>query len=241
MSDTLYIVIPAYNEEAMIEPVLREWYQVIEQHNGEGNSRLVVIDDGSSDRTYSIIKRMAEDSPLLRVITKENSGHGPTLLFGYQYAIAAGNADYIFQTDSDGQTAASDFETFWALRKSYDMVIGHRIAREDGIQRIVVTRALKRIISLIFRENIPDANTPFRLMNAERLREVLEAVPENFYLSNVLISVIYIKRNYKVKFVPIRFRKRQGGINSLNMMKIAKIGMAAMKDFLYLRNKIEHR
>lgn len=240
MSDTLYIVIPAYNEEAVIEQVIREWYQVIEQHNEQGNSRLVVIDDGSSDRTYSIIKSMAEDMPLLAPVTKKNSGHGPTLLFGYQYAVKTGHTDYIFQTDSDGQTVASDFETFWALRKSYDMVIGHRIARKDGIQRMFVTRTLKMIVNLIFREKIPDANTPFRLMNAERLKEALESVPENFYLANVLISIIYIKRNYKVKFVPITFRERQGGTNSLNMVKIFKIGMAAIKDFLYLRNKIEH-
>lgn len=240
MSDTLYIVIPAYNEEAVIEQVIQEWYQVIEQHNGKGTSRLVVIDDGSSDRTYAMIKRMAEDMPLLAPVTKENSGHGPTVLFGYQYAVKRGNADYIFQTDSDGQTAASDFETFWDLRKSYDMVIGQRIGRRDGMRRIFVTRMLKMIVNFIFREKIPDANTPFHLMKADRLKDVLESVPENFYLANVLISIIYIKKNYKVKFVPITFRERQGGTNSLNMIKIFKIGMAAIKDFLYLRNKIEH-
>ena len=49
---SLYIVIPAYNEEENIEQVLEGWYPIVEKHRGNGCSRLVVIDDGSRDRTY---------------------------------------------------------------------------------------------------------------------------------------------------------------------------------------------
>ena len=49
--DKLYIVIPAYNEEANIEQVIRDWYSVVEKVGGE--SRLVIIDDGSKDSTFA--------------------------------------------------------------------------------------------------------------------------------------------------------------------------------------------
>ena len=50
--DKLYIVIPAYNEQDNIELVVNDWYPIIEKHNGNGQSRLVIIDDGSKDSTY---------------------------------------------------------------------------------------------------------------------------------------------------------------------------------------------
>ena len=101
MSDKLYIVIPAYNEEENIEDVIREWYPNVLM--GSEGSKLLVIDDGSRDGTADKLKKLQEEFPLLDVRHKQNSGHGPTILTGYRYAIDEG-ADYIFQTDSDGQT-----------------------------------------------------------------------------------------------------------------------------------------
>jgi glycosyltransferase involved in cell wall biosynthesis len=66
-------------------------------------------------------------------------GHGSAVLYGYRYAIK-NNADYVFQTDSDNQTNPAEFEQFWQLRKKYDAVIGNRVHRQDGIQRIMVER-----------------------------------------------------------------------------------------------------
>ena len=139
---SLYIVIPAYNEEENIEQVLEGWYPIVEKHRGNGCSRLVVIDDGSRDRTYEILAAYAKKHPLTIALHKENSGHGATLLYGYQYALEQG-ADYIFQTDSDGQTLPEEFEAFWEKKDRNDMVIGNRNKREDGFSRVLVTKTLK--------------------------------------------------------------------------------------------------
>ena len=53
--DVLYVVIPAYNEAANIRRTVNEWYPVVEKHNEEGLSRLVIINDGSRDQTYDIV------------------------------------------------------------------------------------------------------------------------------------------------------------------------------------------
>lgn len=228
--DKLFIVIPVYNEEANIRDVIEDWYPVVEKHNGNGESRLVLIDDGSKDSTYSIIQDCAQKYPLIKAITKQNEGHGATVLYGYNCAIENG-ADYIFQTDSDGQTLPSEFEQFWKCRKEHEMVIGHRSKREDGFSRYVVTKVLKATLKICFGVTVTDANTPFRLMNADILKENLKYVPKKFNLSNVIISVIYAKKKYNVKYIPITFRPRQGGVNSINLKKIFKIGVQAMKDF----------
>lgn len=235
--DVLYIVIPAYNEEKNIEKVIDDWYPIVEKYNGDGKSRLVIIDDGSRDNTYGIISKCAETRPLLKAITKDNSGHGATVLYGYHYALK-NNADYVFQTDSDGQTLSEEFHQFWKQRTEYDMIIGLRNKRQDGFARIFVTKTLKFVIRICFKVAVSDANTPYRLMSSDSLRSVVEEVPKDFNLSNVLISVIYAKRKMKVKYIPITFRPRQGGKNSINMKSIFKIGRKALGDFITLNRQI---
>lgn len=234
--DKLYIVIPAYNESENIVDVIEQWYPVVEKCGAE--SRLVIIDDGSRDQTYAIMQEYAKDKPQFLPLTKANSGHGATLLFGYHYALENG-ADYIFQTDSDGQTVADEFWQFWELRDRYDMVIGNRTARQDGKSRVFVTKVLKLVIRCSFGVYVPDANTPFRLMKANTLQANIDLIPKDFNLSNVIISVIYAKRKLAVKYIPISFRPRQGGVNSINMKKIFRIGVRALKDFTEINRTLK--
>lgn len=234
--DKLYIIMPAYNEEANIKDVIDSWYPVVEKIGKE--SRLVIIDDGSKDNTYKIMKELSKDKKQFIPITKDNSGHGATVLYGYNYALNE-KCDYVFQTDSDGQTNPDEFYEFWDLRKDYDMVIGHRNTREDGFSRVVVTKVLKLVIKLCFRVSVTDANTPFRLMEAKKLKENLKYIPKDFNLSNVILSVIYAKKKEKVKFIPITFRPRQGGVNSINLKRIFKIGIQALKDFRKINKSLK--
>lgn len=226
--DTLYITIPAYNEEENIEHVINDWYPIVEKIGND--SKLVIIDDGSKDMTYNIMQKYSKDLEHLIPINKKNSGHGATLLYAYNYAIES-DVDYIFQTDSDGQTIPKEFWKLWDNRKDYDMLIGHRKGRQDGFARVFVTKVLKIVLKICFKENIKDANTPFRLIKTSTLKKYINLIPKDYNLSNVMISVIYAKNKLAVKYYPITFRPRQGGVNSINLKRIFKIGRQALKDF----------
>ena len=233
--DKLYIIIPAYNEEANIQLVAREWHEVVA---GIGqDSRLVIINDGSKDQTYEKLCALQAELPQLLPVTKENGGHGATVLYGYFYALEHG-ADYIFQTDSDGQTLASEFQGFWEQRNEKKVLIGYRNHREDGISRIFVTKVLKMVLFLIFGIRVTDANTPYRLMPKKLLQKYIVKVPENFNLSNVMLTVLFLRGKENVQFIPITFRPRQGGVNSINLKKITKIGIQAVKDFRTIKKNL---
>jgi dolichol-phosphate mannosyltransferase len=229
MSETLYIVMPAYNESENIENVVKQWHPIVEKISKE--SKLVIVDDSSKDQTFEILNQLTHKFPNLVALQKPNSGHGKTCLFSYNYAIN-NNATWVFQTDSDGQTDPNEFQLFWENRNNFDFIIGKRIDRMDGLSRLFVTKVLSLIIIAVFRVYVRDANTPFRLMKAEKLKEILPKLPINAFLANVYISVLIVKYKLSLLWIPISFKERQGGENSINLKKIFKIGVDSLKDFV---------
>lgn len=235
--EKLYIIIPAYNEGMNIEQCIDDWYPIVEKHNGDGESRLVIINDGSKDDTYEIMQKLTKDKPLFTPLTKTNGGHGHTVLYGYRYAIEHG-VDYIFQTDSDGQTDPAEFEEFWEAGRRYDAVLGNRIERGDGKDRKFVENIVCLLLRMIFGVKVRDANAPFRLMKASLVEKYINKLPEDFNIPNIMFTTYFVYHHEKVKFIPITFKPRQGGVNSINIKKIVRIGWKAVGDFRKLRREI---
>lgn len=229
--DTIYFVLPAYNEEANIEDVIKQWHPVCEKIKAEGNeARLVIANDGSKDKTFAIMHGLQTKYPLLEPLNKPNSGHGATVLYLYRFAIEKG-ANYIFQTDSDGQTMPDEFWQMWENRDKFDFQIGTRGGRQDGASRVFVTKTLRLVVWLMFHVWVKDANTPFRLLKVDKLKPILDIIPQDYNLANVAVSAIAVRWNYNIGWYPITFRPRQGGVNSINMKRIFKIGWKALADF----------
>ncbi len=234
--EILYIVMPAYNEEENISNVVKSWYPLLDGKSE--NSRLVVADSGSTDRTHAILMNLKKDYPKLEVLTNTEKQHGPKLIALYDYAIKH-KADYLFQTDSDGQTNPEEFNSFWEQRKEYMGIFGHRIKRGDGNMRAFVEKVVCFILKIYFGVNLPDANAPFRLMNVHTLEKYLYKLPENYNLPNIMITTYYSYYHEKMKFCPISFKPRQGGKNSINISKIVKIGWKAVGDFKKLKKEMK--
>ena len=224
-------VMPAYNEAENIEKTIEQWYPIVEKLSlVRTTSLLVIANDGSKDNTFAIMERLKKKYPLFVPLDKPNSGHGATVLYLYRYAVEQG-ADYIFQTDSDGQTNPNEFWQMWKNRDIFDFQIGYRNKRQDGAGRIFVTKVLRIVVWLMFHEWVTDANTPFRLMRSDKLQKIMNVIPQDFFLCNVAISAIAVKWKYKIGWYNISFKPRQGGVNSINMTRIFKIGWNALKDF----------
>lgn len=236
--EKLIIVMPAYNEAENLPVVVKEWHAVAERIVAEGDHcSLVIANDGSKDNTMEVLRKLKESFPLLQPVDKANSGHGATVLYLYRYAIENG-ADYVFQTDSDGQTLPEEFWPMWENRNKASFHIGTRGGRQDGISRIFVTKTLRLVVWLMFRVWVKDANTPFRLMRAGKLAAVMQFIPSDFFLANVAVSAISIKKGYSVAWYPITFRQRQGGVNSINIKRIIRIGWKALSDFRLINRNL---
>lgn len=235
--ETLFIVMPAYNEEANIEDVIKQWYGILE---GKGeNSRLVIADSGSSDKTHEIITQLKNEKyPKLEILSDTDRYHGPKVIALYNYAIKNG-ADYIFQTDSDGQTNPDEFAKFWDMRKSYDGIFGNRTVRGDGNDRAFVEKVVCFLLRVYYGVKVPDANAPFRLMKADVVKKYLYMLPSDYNLPNIMITTYYAFYNESMAFEEITFKPRQAGINSVNIPRIIKIGWKALGDFHKLKKKMK--
>lgn len=234
--DTLYIVMPAYNEEENITGVVEQWYPILE---GKAEaSRLVIADYGSKDKTHTILQELKKSRfPKLEILTNDNQFHGPKVIALYDYAIKNG-ADFIFQTDSDGQTNSDEFENFWRQRNDYEGIFGNRTIRGDGKDRAFVEKVVCFLLKLYFGVDVPDANAPFRLMKAETVKKYLYKMPDDYNLPNIMMTTYFSHYKERMVFQEISFKPRTAGVNSVNIPKIVKIGWKALGDFHSLKKEM---
>lgn len=235
--DSLYIVMPAYNEEANIEGVIDSWYPLL---NGKGtDSKLVVADKGSTDRTHEILLYLKSTKyPKLEILENDNKFHGPKVISLYDYAIK-NNIDYVFQTDSDGQTNPDEFEEFWQMRNEYDGIFGYRPIRGDGKNRAFVEHVVCLLLKLYFGVDVPDANAPFRLMKCDIVKKYLYKMESDYNLPNIMMTTYYAYYKEKMTFKEISFKPRIAGKNSVNILKIIKIGGKALGDFRMFKKNMK--
>ena len=236
--DTLYVVMPTYNEEANIEAVVEKWYGVVESA-GEA-SRLVVADSGSTDRTHEILESLQARYPKLVILADTIRYHGPKVIALYNYAIEQ-KADFVFQTDSDDQTNPAEFPAFWTDRHQFDGIFGYRRVRGDGEIRAGVEKVVCLLLRLFFSVKVPDANAPFRLLNCEVLKKYMGRFREDYNLPNIMVTAFFAFYGERTGFREITFKPRTAGVNSVNLKRIFMIGVKALSDFAQFRRGMKRQ
>ncbi len=230
--DSLYVVMPAYNEVANIEQTVKMWYPVLD--GKADSSRLVIADSGSTDGTHEKLLELQKQYPKLTILSETGKQHGPKVIALYDHAIK-NNIDYVFQTDSDGQTDPAEFAAFWQLRGEYDGIFGHRNVRGDGKARAFVEHVVCFLLRLYFGVKVPDANAPFRLMKVGVVKRYLYKMESDYNLPNIMMTTYFVHYKERCTFRTLSFKPRQGGVNSINIPKIVKIGWKALGDFHKLK------
>jgi glycosyltransferase involved in cell wall biosynthesis len=234
----LTVVMPAYNEGACIENVARTWLSFLDEWKSKSVSHthgvLLVVNDGSKDRTGEILARLAKEDPRLCLVNQKNSGHGAAVLRGYNEALAMGS-DYVFQTDSDDQFSPADFWSLWEARDSSPFVTGYRQARSDATHRLVIAKIVLILNFLLFGAWLKDANIPYRLIQADFLRSLLEMFPDSVFAPNIFLSVLAKKAGCDLQEIPIKHVERTTGTVSIVRWRLIKSCFRCLKELLTFR------
>ena len=221
------VVIPVFNEEKLIGECINEWLNVLDSVNL--NYEILIIDDGSSDATISIVERYG-DNQNIQVIIKQNEGHGPTILAGYKRAV--GIAEWVFQADSDNEISPNQFSALWSRRQGQDAVIAWRQGRNQTTVRRLVTFFARVTTKVLFRCHLRDVNIPFRLIRSETLTILLEKIPSDTFAPNIALSGALSLMNFQVEECPVVFNERIVGESSLSNLGALRKGGRALLELI---------
>jgi dolichol-phosphate mannosyltransferase len=241
MSVYFSIVMPAYNEEECIEQVVVLWTSFLKQTFPDKPTRLIVINDGSKDKTKDILDQIAPKIDNLCVVHQPNGGHGNAVVNGYHKAVEL-QSEYVFQTDSDDQFITEDVLKLWAKRDASNFILGYRAVRFDAPARLVITRILKYTIFLAYGTFINDANIPFRLIKGDYLKKLLAQLPNpEPFAPNIFLAVMAKKAGQQSFDISITHKERQTGTVSILRWKLLKVCMQSFGELLRFRLELNDK
>ncbi len=187
------VITPTYNEAKAIGEVVKQ----IRAHQ----LNIIVIDDGSSDKTSEIAK--AQGATVLR--NETNEGKGASLIRGFNYALAQ-DFDAVITMDGDGQHLASDIPYFIRLATYSDsgIFIGNRMTKPKSMPwlRFLTNSFMSWLISKVARQNIPDTQCGFRLIKKDVLKSIEFKTHKYETESEILIKASRL--GFKIESVPVK-------------------------------------
>jgi glycosyltransferase involved in cell wall biosynthesis len=164
----LSVVLPAHNEEAAIAGTIQSVVSVLDEWGLD--FEVIVVNDGSKDRTQAIVEEIATNDRRVRLLNHPvNQGYGAALVSGFE--AVSGDKTLVFFMDSDGQFDIRDLERFFALIEEYDAVLGYRIHRQDTWVRKLNAWGWKMLVRLVFGLHVRDVDCAFKLYPARFFRE----------------------------------------------------------------------
>ena len=201
------VVIPAYNEAAVISEVVTSLASAGPWHE------IIVVDDGSTDGTCA----RATSAGATVVRHPYNKGNGAAVKSG----IRTSTGEYVLIVDGDGQHPGEDAVRLTERLGEYDLVIGARSVSTQATQlRRFGNAALNRFASHLSGREIPDLTSGFRAARREYLREFIHLLPNGFSTPTTT-TLAFIKAGYNVRFEPIDARQRVG----TSKIKLARDGV----------------
>jgi glycosyltransferase involved in cell wall biosynthesis len=156
----LSVFFPAYNDSGTIASLVITAIQTARTLTRE--FEVIVVNDGSADRTGEILDELARAYPEVRVVTHErNRGYGGALRSGF----AAATREFVFYTDGDAQYDPAEMAVLWnRVADDVDLVNGYKISRSDPLHRIIVGRIYHHTVKLLFGLRVRDVDCDFRLL-----------------------------------------------------------------------------
>lgn len=226
MRDRLCVVMPVYNEEAAIGPVLGKWDDALAALGIDYEIR--PYNDGSKDGSLDVMREIAAGRPRISVRNKENGGHGNTILTGYREAAADG-FDWVFQIDSDDEMGPEKFGELWNRRGEFDFGVGIRDGRKQALPRKIVSFISRLCVRLFYGRSVWDVNTPYRLMRVSAFRDFFMNIPLSTFAPNVILSGLAGAAGLKRFEMRVPQHDRTTGEVSIKKWKLLK---AAARSFM---------
>lgn len=214
------IVLPIHNEYENLNLLLSEWNEELKKIT-HISFEFVLVEDGSTDGTKELIKKLEDIYPILNLSSKKKRGYTRAVLDG----IASSNGDYILCTDSDNQIKVKSLvDNISKLPEENFFLIGYRNPRRDPINRIIYSKLFKVLHIILFKTKLKDPSCPFVIGK----KKTFDLLPPNFL--NMMTEGFWwgfiatcSKMKIGLREVSIEHFARKSGVASYGFLKLPGI------------------
>ncbi|MDP2649426.1 MAG: glycosyltransferase family 2 protein [bacterium] len=226
------IFFPFWNEEKNIERVVLQ--ALIIAPKAALKWEIIIVDDGSSDGTLEIARKIKEKNPNIRIISHEpNRGYGAALKEGFENA----KYKYIVFTDGDGQFDFSEVSKFIEKIETCDLVIGYRKKREDKLLRHILMNLLKIWDFVFFGFWFRDIDCGFKMFEKESLGKIMPFRSEGAMITTEILAKA-IRKKLKIKQVEVtHYPRRFGTPSGANIPVVARAVLESLILWLDIHNR----
>lgn len=229
----LSIIIPAYNEENRIKQTLLAIHDYLE--NKGYQSEIIVVDDGSTDKTTELVEKYAEKIPNLRLVSYEkNQGKGNAVKIGIEEA----KGELILFTDADNSTPIEELSNLQKAlsENNADIAIGSRYLPDSNVKirqskaRVLLGRSGNLLIQLFLIDGIKDTQCGFKLFKYQAAKEIFSRQKVKHFGFDMEALAIASRLNYKIIEVPVSwFNSAESRVRPI------KDGLRTLKDLAYIK------
>ena len=207
------IVVPVFNEEKSLEKLTQRLVKVL--NSLKDNYEIIFIDDGSSDKSLTIIKKIIHKDSKVKVISfRKNFGKSTALICGFHFSLG----EIIFTMDADLQDQPEDIPLFLKkFKQGYDSVSGWKKHRYDPIDKVVVSRIFNSLATKLTGVKIHDFNCGFKAYKRESIKD-LELYGDLYRFIPALISW----QGFKVGEVKVNHHRRLHGKSKFGQSRLIR-------------------
>jgi glycosyltransferase involved in cell wall biosynthesis len=185
--ESLSVFFPAYNEQDIIAKTVESASRAVSRFADD--YEIIVVDDGSSDQTATVVEDIARRDPHVRLVSHGvNRGYGAALRTGF----ASAQKELVFFSDADGQFDLQELVGLLGMLNRAPVVLGYRIRRSDPLYRLFIAKVYNVLIRMVFGLRVRDIDCAFKLFRREVLQNVTLESDGAFISSELLIK---LKRN----------------------------------------------
>ena len=211
MISELSVFLPAYNEEKNIKKTTLDVVKVLGKLDLK-KWEVIIINDGSKDKTSEIVHELAKKEKRIRIIDQENRGYGGALQTGFYNS----RYDWISFIDSDGQFDFGEITNFIEKQKetNADLVIGYYKKRQVSKFKIMTSKLWEVAVFILFGLHVTDIDCGFKLISKDVINKIptLESERGAFISSELLIKAK--KNKFKIIEIPITHYPRTQGVGT---------------------------
>jgi glycosyltransferase involved in cell wall biosynthesis len=201
---SISVVLPAYNEEGNIGKAVQSAMDAVAVHTSE--YEIIVVDDGSHDRTSDMVEAMMEEHSQVRLVRHEvNRGYGGALRSGFE----AASQEWIFLMASDNQYDPFEIDRLLALIDDADIVAGFRANRQDAPLRRLYARAWNALVSVLFGYLSRDIDCAFKLFRRQILSDI--ALSSEGAMIDTQLLAGARKRGFRIRETAVTHLPRKAG------------------------------